>query len=764
MVIESRGLATTPANIKLDEHQLDAATSDAAPLLLLAGPGSGKTEVLIQRVLWRYENDSGFDPRRALVATFTRQASQELWVRLRAAGVRNIGSLGTIHSAALSQIRQYEQSRNSPPHKVLANRRDLITELITDSSGNRGKSTAGGGRSQSVNQICAEIDWAQARGITPKQYAEQDGPSRIGDARAQAVASLFGRFQSAKRKRRLLDFDDVLTRCCQLIESDKGFAAQLRWSFIHFFVDEFQDINPTQFELLKAWLGDRTDLFAVGDPNQSIYGWNGAEPGYLTEFETFFPGATTLRLEVNRRSTPVIVKAAETVLGIGDDNTLGTAQTCLAHSGVVPSFSGYGNKDAEAVGVAELLRSGLASSSGSSGGLKNSWAVLARNHAHLRRVMKALDDAGIACKLAGARTLLSRPEAVKLRKDLTSAHDFSTELRDQIAELADPNFELAELEETGETEQVDALTEPQKPAKPSEPAGERSRAFNRVLELALQYVREYQHKTTGAGFDSWLSELTPYDIDPAESSHGVVDLVTFHAAKGLQWRHVIVSGASKGTVPTGRNDPEERRLLYVAMTRAKETLHFTWDDARGRSPLLDEIQAAIAQEPLATEEERSEGLAMARAALSKLAETAGAQPETTEQAGTPGRTGLLVSELASGVAPGRDLAVGSGLVGVEIQQERRKQLELWRKNAARSYELDADVVMEDKVLSVIAQNGLGTLEALAEATGLSTVRLARLHEALSTQLQEVLAGSAKHTDGDDSTEPVEPTGQLDLKV
>ncbi len=722
MVTENRRLAKPPAKIELDSHQLAAVTSEAAPLVLLAGPGSGKTEVLTQRVLWRYKNDNGFDPRRALVATFTRQAAHELWVRLRAAGVRNIGSLGTIHSAALNQIRQYEQSRNIVRHKVLANRRDLITELITNRSVNRERSPARG-RIPSVNQICAEIDWAQARGITPKQYADQDGPNRIGDTRAQVVATLFGQFQKAKENRKLLDFDDVLTRCRNLVESDKGFAAQLRWSFLHFFVDEFQDINPMQFELLKAWLGDRTDLFAVGDPNQSIYGWNGAEPSYLTKFETFFPGATTLRLEMNRRSTPVIVKAAETVLSVGDDNTHGIAQTCFMHSGVMPSFSGYCDEAAEAVGIAKLLRNELVNTSGvpkrssSPAGRKSSWAVLARNHAQLRRVMNALDDAGIACKLAGARTLLDRPEAVTLRKNLANARDFATELRDQIVEL----------EQTGEA------------------GNESSRAFNRVLDLALQYVREYQYKQSGEGFDSWLSELTPYDIDPAESSHGVVDLVTFHAAKGLQWRHVIVSGANKGVVPTGRNHSEERRLLYVAMTRAKETLHFTWADDRGRSPFLDEIQAANAPKPLATPEQRAEGLARARAALNRTTE-----PST--------RTSLLVSELAHGVTPGHSSSAGTETAGTEVQQERRKQLELWRKNAARSYGLNAVEVMDDKVLSVIAQNGLGTLEDLVAATGLSKVRLARLHEIISTQLQEVLIDAAEHAGRSGFVE------QLDLKI
>ncbi len=722
----------SPALADLDSQQRAAATSDAAPLLLLAGPGSGKTEVLAQRVMWRCDNDPEFDPRRALIATFTRHAAQELWTRLAGAGIHKVGSVGTIHSAALRQIRQYEQSRDIKPARVLAHNRDLINELLTDRRGNRGYPmsadgfAARGGAAVSGNseptasQICAEIDWAVARNITPEQYGDEAGSQRIGARRAGTVASMFKRFVKVKADRNLIDFNDVLARCRQLIESDREFSAQMHWSYRHFFVDEFQDVTPLQFGLLTAWLGGRSDLFCVGDPNQSIYGWNGADPRYLIDFEEYFPGATTLRLNLNRRSTPQVVKAAEAVFGGGD-----SAQIAGRPDGVVPTFLGWGNEAAEAEGITSLLRSKMA------GTPKNSWAVLARTHAYLRRIARALDKAGIACKLAGVRSLIDRSDAVQLRKELASlaANRFEAAVRDLVLEAVDP---ISELSESSESDSDAPELEQEPPPEPTH-----SRGYDRVLELAQQYIRDFGYGAnkddlSGMGFDAWLAGLTPYDIDPATSRSGVVSLATFHAAKGLQWGNVIVAGASKGIVPTKQGDPEERRLLYVAMTRAIEGLYLTWDEERGRCEWLDEIEAASTPPPPASDQEWREGIEKTRATIDAL------------------------NEAAAGMAD--QLAKPS-----EAQARRRELLERWRTTSARARQVEELAVMDDKVLAVIAKNGLGTLAALVKATGLSAVRLARLHESVTEQLPEVLIGAGGvDVDGDPSADPEQ--NQLRLQV
>src|SRR3954452_6672588 len=135
---------------------------------------------------------------------------------------------------------------------------------------------------------------------------------------AATVAALFERYQQEKRRRALVDFDDLLLGCAQAIESDAAFAAGQRWRFRHLFVDEFQDVNPLQFRLLEAWRGERDDLCVVGDPRQAVYSWNGADPQYLTDFASRFAGATVVHLDENHRSSPQVVAVANAVLdGIG---------------------------------------------------------------------------------------------------------------------------------------------------------------------------------------------------------------------------------------------------------------------------------------------------------------------------------------------------------------------------------------------------------------------------------------------------------------
>lgn len=777
--------------IELDPSQRAAVESDAAPLLVLAGPGTGKTEVLTQRVARRSKHEVQFDPRRVLIATFTRYAAQELRKRLFLMQVRDLGQVGTFHSIALRQIREYEQSRNIGRHAILSNRRALIKELLFERRswrGWRGEPGSAGANATSLNWTCSEVDWACARGITPESYRDEYGPDRSNSAQSvKALTDLFSHYVATKKERKLLDFDDVLVWCRQLVENDAQFSAQQRWSFRHFFVDEFQDMNPLQFRLLQAWLGDRADLFAVGDPNQSIYGWNGAEPAYLTDFAAYFPGATILRLTLNRRSTPDIVNAAEAALsagsaggttnGIGsiggttnstsstgdttddtgDTNDTGSGQLCFLPEGEPPTFSSFANAQAEAEGIAALLQA----KRGAVSGRKDNWAVLARTNAQLRKISEVLDHTGIAHKLSGMRSLLDRPEATHLLEELTTSWDLATAVRDRLIErdnpITDNDTSIADSDDPLNSDQTDShqtnhrqtdshqtdspqtnhrLTDnpqtnhrqtdnPRQFTRARLPRQTRqrrdqtdrvkqfTRAYNRVLELAQQYIGERASNPTGDGFRYWLSELTPYDIDPTESSMGVVDLVTFHAAKGLQWRNVVIAGMNVGQIPANRGNPEENRLLYVALTRAKHTLHFTWSEATGRSPWLDTIKAISAGKPPVTKSEMTRGLTAARAALAAVPTSAG------------------VSACDSGGS--------SGLLSpTEIQRERRAQLEQWRTRTARTRRVELGAVMSDKVLSVISRNGLSTLDALARATGDNANRWTLLFEDIREQLPMVL--------------------------
>src|SRR4051812_29051565 len=215
----------------------------------------------------------------------------------------------------------------------------------------------GGGRGAesqiAILEVAGEIEWAQARLAGPAAYAEAAARAgRTPKLPLDRVADVYRRYQEEKRKRGVIDFDDLIRLTAQALETDAEFAATQRWRFRHLFVDEFQDVSRAQLRLLRAWLAERDELCVVGDPDQAIYSFAGADPSYLTAFEEHFPGATTVRLGVNYRSTPQIVDAARAVLPARDRATV---QTVLG-AGPAPTIAKYTDGETEARGIAQKLR------------------------------------------------------------------------------------------------------------------------------------------------------------------------------------------------------------------------------------------------------------------------------------------------------------------------------------------------------------------------------------------------------------------------
>ena len=261
----------------LNERQVAAVTHEvgpeAGPLVVLAGAGSGKTRVLTRRIAYRVATDET-DPRRVLALTFTRKAATELWSRLRQSGLRDDVVAGTFHGVALTQLRQRWADRGVTPPAILDRKYRFISQLM--------------GRRQGVEplDVVSEIEWARARLVTPEQYpAAAELAGRTSPIPAADLAEVMHRFAQEKRQRRVVDFDDLLALAARDLLIDPEYAAAVRWRHRHLYVDEFQDVNPLQFELLKAWRGEGDDLFVVGDPNQAIYGWNGADPNLLRAFD-----------------------------------------------------------------------------------------------------------------------------------------------------------------------------------------------------------------------------------------------------------------------------------------------------------------------------------------------------------------------------------------------------------------------------------------------------------------------------------------------
>ena len=530
----------------LTPEQCDAVTTAASPLCIIAGAGSGKTRVLTHRIAWQAAQGL-IDPRRVLALTFTRRAAAELRRRTRALGLREQVAAGTFHSVALAILRRH-WDQNGRRHPDLLDRR---MAFLAKSNSRLERAT--------IADLDAEIGWARARLVTPERYPEAAADAGRRPPRGAAfTASAYERYQKAKRERRLIDFDDVLALCHATMERDPAFADAQRWRHRHLFVDEFQDVNPLQFALLSSWLGPQSTLVVVGDPNQAIYGWNGAEPDLIREVDRHLPGAAVLHLRTNFRSTPEVLEAAGRVLGQ-------EPQPAHRFGGEPPTVTRVDGPD-EAAALARAVRARHRRDA--------PWrhqAVLARTNAQLTALRAALDAAGVPTRSRGEGALLRRAEVADVldrwpRGALSAA-------------LADEHLHPGESLDTERAAMVEAF-----------------------LGLARDHLA-LEPEATVAEFVGSLrhDDRVGYGID-------AVDLSTFHAAKGLEWPIVHLVGLEDGLVPiafarTRAARDEEQRLLYVAVTRAERELHVMWCPTRvvgdklverPPSPWLDAFSSAEA--------------------------------------------------------------------------------------------------------------------------------------------------------------------------
>ncbi len=367
----------------LTDEQRAAVLSDAPALCVLAGAGSGKTRVLTLRVARRIAAGTAA-AEHTVVCTFTRRAAGELRTRLGAFGVpastpTTTGGIpgpgvraATLHQLALSLVRRHAADAGGRPPRVVEAR----TRLLIDA----------GAPAPVAAAVADEIGWAKARGLNPEEY----GPAARAAGRTvgtdpDEVARHFAAYDATLARRDALDLDDLPLRAAGLIEADAAFAAAVRWRYRHVAVDEYQDLNPAQFRLLRAILGEGDDLCAVGDPAQAIYGFNGADPGLLARLPSLYPSMEVVRLRRNHRSTPQVVAVANAVLAEG-----GSRGLSVGADGPLPTLAAFPDDRAEAEAVVDRL---LAWSS--AGRPFGRMAVLARTNDQLGVVAAALRAAGI---------------------------------------------------------------------------------------------------------------------------------------------------------------------------------------------------------------------------------------------------------------------------------------------------------------------------------------------------------------------------------
>ncbi|HLH27463.1 MAG TPA: ATP-dependent helicase, partial [Acidimicrobiales bacterium] len=297
---------------RLTDPQRAAVESEASPLCIVAGAGSGKTSVLTLRAAARIRRGSA-DADHTVVCTFTRKAAAELRHRLASFGVpvsvagpgRVPGPgvrAGTIHQLALTLLRRHCLDTGRALPLVLEHRAALLRS-VSD-----GPTTAAA--------LGAEVAWAKARGLGPDGYEQAlAAGARHPPASAEVMVAGLREYEAALGRRGAVDLDDLLVRATELLTDDGAFAERMRWRYRHLCVDEFQDVNPAQFQLVRTLLGDSRDLCVVGDPHQAIYGWNGADPTLLDRLPELLGPVTVLELADNHRSTGPVVALADAVLG-----------------------------------------------------------------------------------------------------------------------------------------------------------------------------------------------------------------------------------------------------------------------------------------------------------------------------------------------------------------------------------------------------------------------------------------------------------------
>jgi DNA helicase II / ATP-dependent DNA helicase PcrA len=523
----------------LTPAQRQAVTTPASSLCVLAGAGTGKTRVLTRRIAHQVGTGRA-GAEHVLALTFTRKAAGELGSRLRALGLRDDITAGTFHGVASAQLHRWwaDQGRRAPTLLTTPSR--LLGPLAGQQSGLRGLP---------VGELVGLVAWAQARLVGPDRLeAVTAAERRALPGPADQLAVLLARYQDEKRRRGLVDFDDLLARCADALDEDARFARAARWRWRHVFVDEFQDVNPLQHRLLLAWLGSGADLSVVGDPNQAVYGWNGSDPGLLDAVPVRWPDTEVVHLDDNYRCSPQVVAAGVAVLG-GSGNRLRSR----CPDGPSPTVRAYPSDVAEAAGVVGGLRDAHAS-----GLAWSRMAVLVRTNAQARPLRDALEAAGIPCRAPSNAGLLAHPTAVE-------AMD---ELRRQ------PGLPVA-------VAAVDLTTAAREAAGGGAAGGA---AVLAVLSELARDFRRLDHRATVAGFLAWLPTAAgrePGDVGRADA----VTISSFHRSKGLEWSAVWICGLERGLVPIGHATTtealaEERRLLYVALTRAERELHCSWASRR----------------------------------------------------------------------------------------------------------------------------------------------------------------------------------------
>jgi DNA helicase II / ATP-dependent DNA helicase PcrA len=530
----------------LNPEQRRAAEAVRGPVCILAGAGSGKTTTITRRIAWQVASGA-MRSDEILAVTFTDKAAGEMRARLQRLGVDGVEAR-TFHSAALAQLRR---AKGDAPGRILASKALLLRQI--------GNTLPPPYRFRPAGDLATEVEWAKNRRLTPQTYRNglRGHEPPIPD---DLMLGVFREYERRKERSGLIDFEDLLELAVRMYEEDEWALAALRERYRVFTVDEYQDVNLLQQSLLELWLGRRDDLCAVGDDYQSIYGFTGASPEWLLGLASRFPQATVVRLEENYRSTPQVLALANRLVP-----KLGGAEKTLRATrapGPEPELRGFGSPEEEGAFVLERVRALRAE-----GVPYEEMAVLMRLNARSVDFEELFADAKVPFQGAA---LLSRDAARQLLKGLRGAGFGS--LAEEVRRVARQH----------------GLVEPV-------PEGLGERELVRQADLARLCVLAEEFDDGSRTVEQWVEWLRArFD----RGAQGGVHLLTLHRAKGLEFDAVFLPRVEEKELPCKQamrvpgQLAEERRLLYVGMTRAKRHLALTWAAKPSRFLLELGVEAA----------------------------------------------------------------------------------------------------------------------------------------------------------------------------
>lgn len=532
----------------LDPEQRMVAESLRGPVRVLAGAGTGKTRAITHRIAYGVATGV-YTESKVMAITFTTRAASELRGRLRRLGAGGVASR-TFHAAALSQLAFFWP-------QVVGGTMPSILEGKARVLGQAAESLRIRVDTATLRDVAAEVEWRKISCLSLEQYAQTARP--IPPALdLEKVLALQRVYEELKDARRQLDFEDVLLACAGMIDSEPRVAEQVREQYRYFTVDEYQDVSPLQQRLLDLWLGDRQELCVVGDASQTIYSFTGATPDFLLGFPRRYPDATLVQLERNYRSTPPIVDAGNRLMR-DRPGALNLVASRAAESHPAPTVDAHRSDAAEArevaARIAELLVSGVK---------PQDIAVLYRINAQSGIIGTALDDARIAFQVRGGGRFFDLAEvkqAIMMLKGAT------------IVKSDEALFKTV-------SDVLRSLGWTQDPPDTGGAVRSRWESLNALMLLA-------EEQPPGTGLAEFVAELGERSSSQHEPTMPAITLATLHSAKGLEWEVVFVVGVQEGLLPIGYAASEdaieeERRLLYVGVTRARTRLHLSWSASNGQ--------------------------------------------------------------------------------------------------------------------------------------------------------------------------------------